>query len=272
MTEIYEAETRLEAWVRATWSLFYEDQLNVDKYDRTNVVLEIHSPTIENSRALRVREDLDEMYKEAEKESTHSVSEWIFPGWLYQREGIQGVYETYPEQLEMILAASGRWGTYAGRLVEQKNPKDGTTFNPLKKLIEKMRQNHESDGGTFHSCYEIDVLQGPFDIPLYDSATDRKKPRNLPCLSHLSFDLFEDEVHLTAFYRSHDYRFKVPGNLLGLARLQDCVAEEVGVDAGNLVVHSSRAKINKEGGIPEFRNLIDRLSEDIVSDSEAKSD
>ena len=55
-------------------------------------------------------------------------------------------------------------------------------------------------------------------------------------------------MHLTALYRSHDYRYKVPGNLLGLARLQCCVAYEVGRSIGNLTVHSSYAYLNGSKG------------------------
>ena len=62
-----------------------------------------------------------------------------------------------------------------------------------------------------------------------------------PCLSHLSFKTFQGAVHLTAVYRSHDYAFKVPGNLLGLSRLLSCVARETGQDVGSMVIHSTYA-------------------------------
>ena len=81
-------------------------------------------------------------------------------------------------------------------------------------------------------------------MPLHSPADDGARRMGGPCLSHLSFKLLDGAVHLTAFYRSHDYRYKVPGNLLGLARLQDCVAREVGGSAGSLVVHSSYAYLN----------------------------
>lgn len=256
MTEVYKAETRLKAWLQATESLLNEDRLNVGKYDRLNIVLEINSPATQDPLSPKVMPKFDDMCREVGMEPTHTVAEWIFPGWLYRREGIQGVYETYPDQLEAILTNHGRWGTYANRMVKRKDPNNGSIFNPLKTLISKMRQSYESEGGTFHSCYELDLHQGTFDIPLYDSTIDRRKRRNLPCLSHLSFKLFDEKVHLTSFYRAHDYRFKVPGNLLGLARLQDCVADEVGAGVGPLVVHSTRAYVNQKRGIPEFQTLI----------------
>ncbi len=78
-----------------------------------------------------------------------------------------------------------------------------------------------------------------------------------PCLSHLSFKLFQDAVHLTALYRSHDYRYKAPGNLLGLARLQGCIAHEVDRSIGNLTVHSSYAYLDGSKGA--MRSLLKNL-------------
>ena len=115
-------------------------------------------------------------------------------------------------------------------------------------MIEKM-QSEITKPGPKRSCYELGVAEGEYDMPLHSPADDGARRMGGPCLSHLSFKLFDGAVHLTAFYRtafyrSHDYRYKVPGNLLGLARLQDCVAHEVGGRTGSLVVHSSYAYLN----------------------------
>ena len=64
-------------------------------------------------------------------------------------------------------------------------------------------------------------------------------------------------MYLIALYRSHDYSYKVPGNLLGLARLQGCVAQEVGRDIGSLTVHSSYAYLN--GSKVAMRTLLNDL-------------
>ena len=107
-------------------------------------------------------------------------------------------------------------------------------------MIDKMRSEIATPGPK-RSCYELGVADGEYDLPLYSPADDGTRRMGGPCLSHLSFKLFGDAVHLTALYRSHDYSYKVAGNLLGLARLQDCVARETGRDIGSLVVHSSYA-------------------------------
>jgi hypothetical protein len=89
------------------------------------------------------------------------------------------------------------------------------------------------------------VAEGEYDLPLYNTVDDEGRRRGGPCLSHLSFKLFSGRVHLTAIYRSHDYRYKVLGNLLGLARLQACVSDQVGLPMGSLVVHSTYGFVEK---------------------------
>ena len=65
-----------------------------------------------------------------------------------------------------------------------------------------------------------------------------------PCLSHLSFKLFDGAVHLTTLYRSHDYGYKVPGNLLGLAS----------------VLAELKKTVRERGAYPSYRN---RLMEEL---------
>lgn len=261
MTEIHKAETRLKSWVQATDSIINDN-------NQQNIILHIDSPEVEDPLAPEVFQELNQMYREEDNEPVHTIAEWIFPGWLYVREDIEEVYNSYPRQIETFLDAKpNKWGTYAHRMMKRKDPENGDMFNPLKTLIENMHQANQEGNQTFHSCYELGIHKGSYDIPIYDPSTDRKIRRGLPCLSHLSFKLFSGEVHLTALYRNHDYRFKVPGNLLGLARLQACVAQEVGADIGHLVVHSSRAFIDPEGGTSGFKGFISDLSEELDIDS-----
>ena len=95
-------------------------------------------------------------------------------------------------------------------------------------------------------------------MPLYSPAQDETRRMGGPCLSHLSFKLFQEAVHLTALYRSHDYSYKAPGNLLGLARLQACVAHEVDRSIGSLTIHSSYAYLKGSKGA--MRSLLKNLS------------
>ncbi len=78
---------------------------------------------------------------------------------------------------------------------------------------------------------------------------------------HLSFKLIDGAVHLTALYRLHDYRYKVPGNLLGLARLQAFVAAEAGAKIGSLCVHSTLAYVERGHGKGPFVRLLREIQE-----------
>lgn len=254
MIETYEATTRTEVWLEATRQLLEDG-------NKQNVILHIEEPSREHDLTEEIFDSLDELYIENDMDPIHTVSEWIFPAWMYKREGLEDVFEQYPEQIEDIIEQSPgfNWGTYFQRMIDRKDPETGESFNPLKNLIEKMEQANSPEGHPFHSCYELDLEGADFGLSTYDPAGDRNRRRNLPCLSHLSFKLIDGDVHLTALYRSHDYRFKTLGNLLGLARLQACVANEVGAGTGNLVVHSSRAIISGKSGKGEFRDLVDKF-------------
>lgn len=252
MTELIQSETRLEAWSAAASLLF-----DTETRSRQDIILHINSPEIEHRLTDSTFEKLNDNYSVAEEYPVHTVSEWIFPAYLYQAEGIDGVYNTYPDQMDTFSSVT-TWGTYALRMVKRINPETGEEYNPLKRLIEKMNKaRNDGNFQTFKACYEMGFLEGPFDMPLYDPARDRNRYRGGPCLSHASFKLIDDEVHLTGYYRAHDYRFKVPGNLLGLARLQECVSNEIGADIGRLVIHSSRAYIQSGTGIPGFREIVE---------------
>ena len=226
MNTLIEADTRLDAWMQAA------DYL-LDYGPMLNLTLAIESPTTGGSNHA-----IDKFLADESQFPMHTVAETIFPGVEYRRRGLRGGLDFYPEKVYPAIRKhpSIRWGTYAYRLVRRRIA-NGKHINPLQQMIEKM-QSEITNAGPKRSCYELGVAEGEYDMPLHSPADDGARRMGGPCLSHLSFKLFDAAVHLTAFYRSHDYRYKVPGNLLGLARLQDCVAHEVGGSTGSLVVHS----------------------------------
>lgn len=245
MVKLLEADTRLDAWMQAT------DHL-LERESALNLVLAIRSPATNGNNRM-----IDKFLIDEGQPPMHTVAEWIFPGFEYRRRGLQGIFDFYPEKVYPAIKKhpSISWGTYAYRLVRRRDAR-GKHINPLQQMIDKM-QSELSKSGPKRSCYEIGVTEGDYDLPLYSPVEDRKRRMGGPCLSHLSFKLFGGAIHLTALYRSHDYSYKVPGNLLGLARLQDCVARETGQGVGSLVVHSSYAFLgSSKSGI---RTLLENL-------------
>lgn len=232
MVKLIEAKTRLEGWISAVDYLLQHGPV-------LNLVLAIESPSSGGKNAI-----IDKFLAEEGEPPMHTVAETIFPAYEYRRRGLRGVLDFYPDEVypSIRIDPSIRWGTYAYRLVRRRGA-GGNLINPLKQMIEKM-QDEAAKPGPKKSCYELGVAESEYDLPLYSPASDGTRRMGGPCLSHLSFKLFAGKVHLTAIYRSHDYRHKVPGNLLGLARLQACVAQEAGQSIGSLVAHSSYAYLN----------------------------
>ena len=245
MAELIKAETRLEAWTRATTLL-------LENGTALNLILEVQDPVSGGKNPL-----IDEFLADEGQFPMRTVADTIFPAAEYRNRGIRGVLEFYPDEVYPAIKShpSISWGTYALRLVRRHDAR-GKDVNPLKQMIKKM-QDESVQRGPKRSCYEIGVSEGEYDLPLYGPASDGARRRGGPCLSHLSFKLVAGRVHLTAFYRSHDYAFKVPGNLLGLARLQGCVASETGQGVGSLVVHSTYAFLN--GSKTRIRTLLQEL-------------
>ena len=234
-----------------------------------NVILAISAPASEGPDERRAWKRLNEFYAEQKQPQPplHTVAETIFPAWEYRHRGLSGVLDTYEQEYQLLKAGRPQgWGVYAHRLVRRmRQVVEGgplVEVRPLEVLIKKMqdeRMKMRKGSGGFRSCYELGVAEGEYDLPLYDAASDGGLRRGGPCLSHLSFKLWEEAVYLTAVYRSHDYRNKVPGNLLGLARLQACVAHEVGATIGALVVHSTYAYV--DGPIGPLVRLLSELRE-----------
>lgn len=248
--KLIEAYTRLDAWMEAVdYLLEYGSALNL--------ILAIDSPGIGSSNVL-----IDKFLINESEFPMHTVAETIFPGFEYRRRGLRGVCDFYPEEVFPALKKhpSNQWGTYAHRLV-RRNDANGGTINPLAQMISKMR-SEKGNPGPKKSCYELGIAEGEYDLPLYSPAKDGGRRMGGPCLSHLSFKLLNGAVHLSAFYRSHDYRYKVPGNLLGLARLQLCVAQETGCSIGSLVTHSSYAYLR--GSKNRIKQLLNDLRQNEV--------
>jgi hypothetical protein len=265
MIEVFKARTRLEAWLAATRFL-----LKRPKHFALNVILDIHEPGATSESDTILRSNLDKLYAAHGNDPLHTTAETIFPGWEYFRTGMSGLTTNYLADFEgMKASASGSWGTYAHRIL-QRPRLDGSLAAPLDDLIERMKSElAHKQGGTFKARYELDVAasicdsdskldsesESDFDIAIHDATVDKRR-RRLPCLSHLSFKLVDKTVHLTALYRSHDYRYKVPGNLLGLARLQSSVAQEVSAKLGSLTIVSTYANIEVGAGMADFRTLV----------------
>ena len=262
MATIIKAIDPLEAWVEACWFLLRE------KY-YFNLILDVKQASWPNDDLpLGAFDILDEMLSaEGIKYTTMGHAVRIFPNYLYEREGLDGVLKTYPDEVfpDLLLAGTraerfegldshqtkASWGTYAYRMIRNECGHCGTVReNPLSQLIYKMRSELSVNRGPMRACYEL---------PTYRADLDAGRRYGLPCLSHLSFKVDGPLVHVTAFYRSQDYRTLALSNFIGISQLLSCVARETGQTPGTLTVHSSYAYLpGAKGSLETTLNRISR--------------
>jgi hypothetical protein len=194
----------------------------------------------------------------------NTVINTIFPASLYASEGRSGVFSKFNE-LWPTIKPTNQWGTYAERMLTF-DSSSGKNASPLERLLEKLTRAVQTINPK-HAAYELNLVDLFADLPLYSFEKDANLTRGLPCLSHLSFKLKDDNrLMLIAFYRSHYYVERALGNLFGLAWLQHFVAKEAKTDVAELVCISSMAQLEtkpmsettKGWGVGEITALIDR--------------
>lgn len=252
-----EADTCVEAWLQACDFLLSREQDDRRAY---TVVLEIAQPIALPEPERAVVSVVDGFLKAHRGLPINSVVNTIFPASLYQRHGAKGLMERYMSQVYPVIRRHPdcHWGTYAQRLF-QRIDNQGNDVKPLETLITKLKKNL-AQTSTQRAVYELNTVELFLDIPIYDPAADRNRPIGGPCLSHLSVKLTADHrVMLTGFYRSHYYVQRALGNLLGLAHLQNFIANETGLELGPLVCHSSMAVLetaSKKWGKRDVAELI----------------
>jgi len=196
-----------------------------------------------------------------------TVANTIFPERMYRKHGRPGFYQRYLDAIKRGRKKYS-WGTYAWRMMERIEPSTLAKFNPLERIVRKLRS--AKNGTEWKAVYELGVLSpedlvateegGPWcELPVPEPAA--LSYRNLPCLSHLSVKLWDDEVHVSAMYRAHHYATRALGNLVGLSQLQSFLAKESGFGVGTLTCLSSLAHLDVEafGGPKATTEFLDAL-------------
>ena len=130
MLKVFESRTQIGAWREALeWLMEAGESLNV--------VLVVSNPSAAPSKLEKER--IDQFMAKRGQLPLHAVAETIFPGWLYIKRGLGGVFDTYPEEEYPRIRSRNpsSWGTYAFRLVRRKDG-NGSHINPLEQMIDKM--------------------------------------------------------------------------------------------------------------------------------------
>lgn len=220
-----------------------------------NLILEIDQPALLTGQDKARIAIVDDALRKHCDSSIKTVAGTIFPQGTYQRYGRPDFYKSFQNQM-VRAKKKGTWGTYALRIMERRAADPTKTVNPLEQIICKLIRA-STVGHSYHNNYELGVTEPSHDLdldgffgcelPTFDVARDGALVSNMPCLSHLSFKMINrDQVDLTAIYRSHHYRAKALGNLIGLSQLLQFVAKESNLKPGALTCISTHAQLESK--------------------------
>jgi thymidylate synthase len=243
MGKLITADTCCTGWIYAVQHLL------ACGGDCFNLVIEIEKPTVEH---VEVRRLLDTFLEQSQKKPVDEVANTIFPKSLYFPSlGRKHLYSSYEMAWPLIRLFNNRWGTYFYRMIHWETNKD--PLNQLEDTISKLHRTL-SQKPKYRSIYEVSI---------YCPNSDSHIPRGGPCLSHLSFKLEDDRLHLTVVYRNHFYIERAYGNFIGLGCLMEFIAKESGISVGRLTCISTHAEldIGKQAATKLLKECIDIIPE-----------
>ncbi|MDR6872064.1 thymidylate synthase [Bosea sp. BE125] len=206
-------------------------------HEAHHVVIDVENSTVESATDTAIIAELDGFLVRHTETGfpVRTVANTIFPQSTYEDHGSPDFYEAYITRVFPKLKRSPRdWGRYFERMIAYPTPKG--PVNLLDTLVRKMKRN-VAGTSAYRNIYEL---------PIYNPMKDAEgSPRGGQCLSFLSFKIDKDHrLLLSAMYRNHYYTEKLLGNLAGLGRLMQFVADEAGLIVGPLTVVSTHAVVD----------------------------
>jgi len=201
-------------------------------------------------QAIRLALDNSLLINKAQK--IHTVANTIFPYslWKHSKNNRNKLFDMYLKALPRYKALAphkNRRGIYFERLIAYgAGPKNG---NQLEYIISQ----YNSRSGVRKSMFQASI----FD-PARDHITSAQLP--FPCLQHISFVPQNRDKTLTinAFYATQQMFEKAYGNYLGLCRLGDFMAHEMGLTFERMNCFIGVAKLDT---IPKSHQSLTQLTE-----------
>ena len=237
-----------------------------------HVVTQIADPSLER---IEIRELVDELLEDhaagAQYRDVETVAATIFPADLYlppafdwspqmsvedQAEldrAADELFEDYEMALPIISSdPSWSWGTYFQRMSSWHGE------NQLARKIEYLRRQRKgAKGRGVRSANSADIAVGmegrTAGVQIHDSS-DKFEIGN-PCLVHLDLTVHDRKLNMLATYRHWYMMGRAYGNLLGLARLQQFLAQQSGYPLGELVIVSGMTNIEDKWTVAELDRL-----------------
>jgi len=184
-----------------------------------------------------IREALDNCLKINSEQSVHTVANTIFPAsyWPTSNPDRNKLFDTYLKNFPRIQALAptkNHRGLYFERLIAYgSGPKNG---NQLEYIISQYKS---------HPKFRKSMFQASIFDPARDHINTAQIP--FPCLQHVSFIPQKKSLIMNAFYAPQLLFNKAYGNYLGLCRLGDFMAHEMGLSFERMNCFVGVAKIGE---------------------------
>jgi thymidylate synthase len=200
-----------------------------------------------------IRQSLDICLADNDDQKVHTVANTIFPESLWKRSKYQRkeLFERYlnflprAKNIKKCKAKNSR-GLYFERLVNF-----GFDEHPKVNQLEYIINQYQARPGVRKSMFQASI----FD-PMKDHISNPYIP--FPCLQHVSFVPQGSTLTMNAFYATQQLLNKAYGNYLGLCRLGNFMAHEMGLTFSRMNCFVGVAKlehIGKEKNILKKSNL-----------------
>jgi len=198
------------------------------KYKAVHLLIRILDPVAEDPAIRAAAQGLIDSHK-SELPDIETTRNTIFPSaWASRYPAPEDLAAYYRERYTkdgLLGFNNNNRGTYFGRIVAYPRGYEEDPADQLSDTIRKLHDELAYPGGK-SSRYEINI---------YSERKDRN-PLSFPCLAHLSVHLHDGGLHMQAVYRNESLVARAYGNYLGLGELQAYMADQVGVQVGELLM------------------------------------
>lgn len=222
-----------------------------------NVIVDVADPLAKATVAHPGVAVVNTFLSERAKKPIETVANTIFPATLYMTHGAPAFFDVFTQRVLPKVRKNDKWsGYYFERMID--HPVScGEPPNQLWGIVERMRD----DNVTALNKYELALFDPVRDV--------NNSPYGGQCLSFLSFKVVPGKSRrllLTAQYRNHYYVEKLLGNLIGLGRLMNFVAQEAHLEVGSLTIVSTRAMIDDSNARrAEFTSMLNAFDHAVGS-------
>lgn len=209
-----------------------------------------------------IRQSLDKCLADNGDQEIHTVANTIFPEslWKLSQYQRQEFFERYlnnflprAKAIKHCKQKNSR-GLYFERLIAfGSSPNDGNQLEYNGNQLEYIISMYKARSGVRRSMFQASI----FD-PSRDHISAPYLP--FPCLQHVSFVPQEKTLTLNAFYATQQLLNKAYGNYLGLCRLGNFMAHEMGLTFSRMNCFVGVAKLEHIGNIKNIPKQSDILT------------